>query len=392
MNRSLPHKVILISLLIGIHCPLHGQEKYLIEDIEVQYNINHAINSMYNFDFETAAKEYRWLEQSYPWHPLPYFLLGLNEWWKILPNLHITAHDKAFLSHMKIAKTKAEVLYKKGAWQAESIIFLLLIHGLKGRFYGEREEWISAIIETRQAIKYLKKAREGDYLSIETLAGEGLYNYYIEWLPSHQRVARYLRLFFERGDKEKGIKQLEEAAYNAFYTRIEAQHFLAAILDGEKKYPEALRMMAYLTEKYPNNGYFQREYANMLYKAKKFDECKVVSEDMLRKVREQKPGYGASQGRYAHFFLGQLYESSPMGLAAAVSHYEQVVRYATAMQILSYSYTIVSILGLARFHEETEGFAQAEERYEQAKDLSKRKSPLRKEAKDGLDRVKRRRR
>ena len=185
---------------------------------------------------------------------------------------------------------------------AESVVFLLLAHGLVGRLHGERSRWILALHTTRKALGYLETAKAFPHLHAEVLVLEGLYNYYVEWLAEHNKVARYLRFFISEGDKKMGMEQLEKAAYNAFYTRVEAQHFLASILDNEKKYPEALRIMSYLVEKYPDNAYFQREYANMLYKSANFSLCRVVSEDMLRKVREDKAGYRASQRRYAELF------------------------------------------------------------------------------------------
>ena len=367
MDALLLYGVAAGAALLLFCAPLRAQQKSLIEDIEVQYNINSAINSMYNFDFDTAAKEYRWLEQSHSWHPLPSFLQGLNEWWKILPNLHVKTHDKAFLAHMEEAKERAKKLYKQKEWRAEGVVFLSLVHGLRARFYGERKQWITSLGALRKALKYLKEAQRNDYLHTETLIGSGLYNYYAEWLPENHKMARYFRFLFEKGDKKKGLEQLEKAAYNAFYTRIEARHFLASILDGASKHTEAVRLMSYLTGQYPNNGYFQREYANMLYKSKDFTRCQAVSEDMLQKVLSEQPGYGASQGRYAHFFLGQFYETSPLGLAAAVPHYEQVVGYAEEMDALSYSYTVAALLGLAEFYEQAGDRNRAKKKYREAK-------------------------
>ena len=54
----------------------------LITDITVQIEATQALNDLYNFKFEKAEQQFRWFKQKYSWHPLPYFLLGLSEWWK----------------------------------------------------------------------------------------------------------------------------------------------------------------------------------------------------------------------------------------------------------------------------------------------------------------------
>ncbi|MCH9029075.1 MAG: tol-pal system protein YbgF, partial [Bacteroidetes bacterium] len=61
------------------------EQKILISDMKIQIETTEAVNNLYNFKFEKAEMQFRWLLQKYDWHPLPYFLLGLSEWWKILP-------------------------------------------------------------------------------------------------------------------------------------------------------------------------------------------------------------------------------------------------------------------------------------------------------------------
>ena len=48
----------------------------LIADMQLQIEINQAMNDLYNFKFDKAEQQFRWLKQKYSWHPLPYFLEG----------------------------------------------------------------------------------------------------------------------------------------------------------------------------------------------------------------------------------------------------------------------------------------------------------------------------
>ncbi len=85
----------------------------LISDVNMQLECSQALNDMYNFKFEKAEKQMQWFKKKYAWHPLPYFLLGLNEWWKIEPNSRITIYDDRFLSYMDSAILVAENLHDK---------------------------------------------------------------------------------------------------------------------------------------------------------------------------------------------------------------------------------------------------------------------------------------
>ena len=72
----------------------------LITDMIVQIEATEAMNAMYNFDFKEASKQYRWLMQKYPDSPLSYFLLGLSEWWKMIPNSDVKIYDDSFHYYM----------------------------------------------------------------------------------------------------------------------------------------------------------------------------------------------------------------------------------------------------------------------------------------------------
>ena len=61
---------------------LYGKVREL-EKLDIQIESTSAINKMYNYQFEEAEKEFRWLSGEYKDHPLPIFLLGLSLWWKI---------------------------------------------------------------------------------------------------------------------------------------------------------------------------------------------------------------------------------------------------------------------------------------------------------------------
>ncbi len=67
-------------------------------------------------------------------------------------------------------------------------------------------------------------------------------------------------------DKALGLKQLKEVSYNAFYTRTEAMVWLMRILNNyENDQPRAFQLAQYLHTSYPDNPYFHRYYARMLY-------------------------------------------------------------------------------------------------------------------------------
>ena len=55
----------------------------LLSDKQVQLECTQALSDLYNFKFQRAEAEFQDLKVRYGWHPLPYFLMGLIDWWKI---------------------------------------------------------------------------------------------------------------------------------------------------------------------------------------------------------------------------------------------------------------------------------------------------------------------
>ena len=85
--------------------------KYLLLDKGLQFRITKAINSMYNFDFPTAERDYAVLAIQYPNHPLPEFLVALGYWWRIEVDVTNEKYDATFVKYLDRAISKAEVMF-----------------------------------------------------------------------------------------------------------------------------------------------------------------------------------------------------------------------------------------------------------------------------------------
>ncbi|MEM9389761.1 MAG: tol-pal system protein YbgF, partial [Bacteroidota bacterium] len=248
----------------------------LIADMQLQIEINQAMNDLYNFKFDKAEQQFRWLKQKYSWHPLPYFLEGLSEWWKIMPNMNNRSHDEKFMAHMDTVILISENLFKKKEHKIEASFFLAAAYGFKGRLLSseERRNWRKSATAGKNALKYMEYSKEHHELSPELLFGDALYNYFREWVPENYPLLKPIMLFFPKGDKKLGIEQLKKVSYNAFYTRTEAQVFLMRILNSyENDRQRALQIGEYLHQTYPDNPYFHRYYARLLYSSGKFSRA-----------------------------------------------------------------------------------------------------------------------
>ena len=361
----------------------------LLEDAMLQIEATEAMNAMYNFQFEQAEAAFTTLKNKYQGHPLPFLLLGLNTWWKIVPEMEDSTHDKTFIAYMDTATHLAKRLYKKDKNNYEATFFLAAAHAFKGYLYGEKNYWIKAAVAGKEALKYLELTKKKKHLGAELLFGDALYNYYSAWIYENYPSLRFLKSLFKVGKKESGIAQLRAVARNAFYTRTEAQYFLLRILtDEEEKYEEALELAGYLTKTFPNNPVFERYYAKLLYITGKFTEAEQVALRVVEKVDQEIAGYGPTTGRYAGFFLGYIYTwQNKIDLAKYFYHKSK--KWAEAANAITAGYYFHTLLALGHIAQQEDSTQLARGYYRKVKKTSKRKGKVHQQAKKRLSQLSR---
>jgi len=361
-----------------------NKDHLLISDVGIQIETTAALNNMYNFKFNAAAAQFKWLRNEYQDHPLPYFLLGLNEWWKIMPNQEVEIYDEAFLSYMDSAIEKAEDLYNVDSTKIEGAFFLSAAYGFEARLHSDRSNWIRAAAYGNKALNYLEDCRVGKELSPELKFGDGLFNYFSVWIRDNYPNLRPLLFIFDKGDKDLGLEQLREVAHNAFYTRIEAQYWLMRILfSEERQYQKAMVIAEYLNKMFPDNAYFHRYYARMLYSSGEAMKAKYECEEILRKIDEGYPGYEETSGRWAAYFLGSIWESSRND-QNALRYFQMAADYGEEIEAYESGYYLYALLGVARIYKRNGDEKKAKEYLKMIKKYAKRKHPAHKQAREYL--------
>ena len=356
---------------------------WLLMDKDIQLELDGAVGNIYNFKYNKAEKQFRSLRRRYPNHPMPYFLLGLSTWWKIMPtNFQTLQYDKVFFAYMDTAVTKAERLYDIDNNNYEASFFLSASYGFIARLHGERHDWRKATVNAKRSLNYLRKSQEANDLSPEFVFGQALFNYYAVWIGENYPLLRPVLLFFPKGDRKLGMQQLRTVASNGFYTGTEARVFLMRILKNEENNAEeALPVSRYLASTYPDNGYFQRIYAQLAYDQGEFADCERVSREILDKINKGMPGYEGISGRYASYFLGYLMQNRYRDIIKAKDYYQRCIVFAESTGDTSGGFYLFANMNLARLAVKDKDGATAKRYYNVIVDKAEHKSEQYKEAK-----------
>ncbi|GAB3197946.1 tetratricopeptide (TPR) repeat protein [Pontibacter aydingkolensis] len=337
----------------------------LLLNKDVQYELEGAVDNMYNFKYALAEKQFKSIRRRYPEHPLPYFLMGLSQWWKIVPtNIQTLKYDDLFFSYMDSTIQKAEKMYDQDNKDFEASFFMAAAYGFTARLHSERSNWRKATVASKRSLEYMERAKAGNGLSPEFLFGEALFNYYAVWIHENYTMLRPVLAFFPDGDKRLGLKQLRYVANTGFYTGTESKTFLMKIYSNEEgNLNEALKVSQDLALKYPDNAYFQRFYARLLFVQGHFTRAERISEDILAKIAQDMPGYEAVSGRYASYILAYINQNKYRDFEKAKKHYQDAIMYAEMSNERESGYFINSYLNLARIADQQKDVVTAKRYY-----------------------------
>jgi hypothetical protein len=369
---------------VQAQAPGTANSPYLLLDRGLQYRITKSINSMYNFDFATAERDFAVIMYQYPEHPLPDFLMAISYWWRIEINVDNKRYDNIFIQYLDRANAKAEKMLDQNPKNKEAAFFLAAGHGFQGRLYSERKSWTKATFAGKNALKYMEMSRGEEEFNPELLLGDALFNYFSVWIPEHYPLLKPVLALFPKGNKKLGLTQLEKVASTAFYTRVEAQYFLFRLYGSEENKPEdALRIVEYLHEKFPNNPYFHRSYARYLYTTGKWTQAMQESLEILDRLERKQFGYEATSGRYAAFYLGEYYYRTGNTIEAK-RYYSKTATIGEESESQESGYYLFSLISLGKIATAEKNKALAKTYFNQVKRYAKRKHPAHQEARDFL--------
>ena len=335
------------------------QHEVLLANRAIQIEATQAINNMYNFKYDAAERDFKWLTVKYPEHPIGFFLLGLNEWWKIVPDTKDESHDDKFIANMDRAIDLADEMLDDDDGDKEAAFFQAAAYAFKGRLHSERGSWIKAAWDGKQAMKYLDKCRGFGDFSPELAIGDGLYNYYSKWIPENYPSLKPMLIFFHKGVKAQGIKQLEYVASNAFYTRMEAKYFLMQIYSMENQHQKAYFEAVQMHAMYPDNSFFHRYAARTAFMLGKSEEAEKLAEELLANVNLAKYGYESTAGRYAAYILGYINYNYKRDLPKAKEYYQKTIDFALQNDSKESGYFLGATLTLGKIASAEKDYVKA---------------------------------
>lgn len=196
--------------------------------------------------------------------------------------------DREFRALMTAAKNKALNLVNANRTDPYAKYYLGAVHSILAAYEAStaRKFWSamrngSKGIDAHQQVLKLKPDYYDAYLSV------GLYDYVIGNLPFP--VKALIAMGGVRGNKERGIKQLNSIIEHNADNADDARVMLIGIYQNENKPEEALKILKDFTTRYPNNFLFRLELASVLSQLNRKDEAFAAFDALVKEAGTNSP-------------------------------------------------------------------------------------------------------
>ncbi len=258
---------------------LNGQ---ILSDTAAINLLKKGVDDIYGFRFREATVAGQKLSRAYPGHPVIHLYSGMLTYWSNHPltpgNKLSDAYEKSMTACIRLSEEEQDIDN-----YAEYLLANLGARGMLLMYYADNNLQSKINPMVIDTYRYIRESFNYTTVYPDFNFFTGLYNYYREAYPEAHPIYKVLAFLFPRGDKVKGISEMQNAALNSIMLRAEAYSFLSYIfMNFENNYQRALPYTKGLYEIHPANLPYTAGYIKNLLLLGKYDEA----EDLMKSVED----------------------------------------------------------------------------------------------------------
>jgi hypothetical protein len=304
--------------------------------------VKKGINFVYNQQFSNAREIYNRINNMYPEHPVVLFFRGMITFWENYPLIPNSPTRYSFEEdmHTCIELSKKNV---EPAYEAEYLLANLCARGILLTFYANNNLSSDVFPLTTSSYQYIRQSFDHTSDFSDFYFFTGLYNYYREVYPKVHPLYKPLALLFPKGDRIKGLLELQTSATNSVLLKAESYSILSWLfMNYENNYSQAFNYSKGLHELYPANLEYLAEYIKNLLLMKMYDDA----ENLIRSSgRGENNGYFKAQ---LSIFRGILEEKKYHDNKLSQEYYNMGIRDIAVFGVYGDEFAAYAYFGLSR--------------------------------------------
>ena len=197
-------------------------------------------------------------------------------------------------ARLKTNPTDTVALYAQG-----------IAYGLRSDYFWVVEKsWYDSLRDATSARKAHNRVAELEPNNVDARLVQGLHDYIIGSLPWHYRMMGFLVGF--HGDKEKGMRIVQDVAQNGKLDKVDAEIFLCALYRRENHPDQAVPVVEDLIRRFPRNYILRLELSVMYSMAGDKAHGLEAVEEAARLKRSHAPGFDRMPWEKVYYQEGSI--------------------------------------------------------------------------------------
>jgi len=213
--------------------------------------------------------------------------------------------EKRILDEITKAMTLAEAQLKKSPNDTAAMYAAGIAYGLRSNyFWVVKKAWHDALRDATAARKLHNRITELEPNNVDARLVQGLHDYVVGSLPWGYKMLGFMVGI--KGDKEKGIRTVQDVARNGRLNRVDAEIFLCALYRRENQAKLAVPLVQELIRRYPRNYLLRLELGQMYSTSGDGVHGLQAVDEVARLKAAQTPGFDRLPWEKIYFQQGSI--------------------------------------------------------------------------------------
>jgi hypothetical protein len=339
-------KVVLKFLILSFFLGTTSLNAQILKDTVSLNLIKKFVDCIYNLQFSEADQIRIKVSKYHPGHPLIYMLNGMTTYWEHYPLLTTSPERSSFENDLRKCIELSENKHNASD-KAEYLLTDLCARGMLLLFYSDNDLSMDVIPLASSTYQYIRQAFDYPDIYADFNFFTGIYNYYREAYPDAHPVYKALAFLFPKGNKNKGISELQNASLNSIFLKAESSSFLSNIcINFENDFENGLKYSKTLHELYPANLQYFSDYIRNMLLRKQYDEAEKLIDYYSHMISNK---YFLAQ---LSVFYGIIEEKKYHNAEKAMEFYNRGVREISLFGDFGNDFAAYAYFGLSRLSDD----------------------------------------
>jgi tetratricopeptide (TPR) repeat protein len=231
--------------------------------------------------------------------------------------------EKRFLDELSLAISLAEDRLRANRNDTAALYALGISYGLRCNYYWVvKKAWRDSLKDANASRRCHNRISELDPNNVDARLVQGLHDYIVGSLPWSYRMLGFMIGF--HGDKEKGIRTVQDVAAHGNLNRLDASIFLCALYRRENQTRRAIPLVEELIQRFPRNYLLRLELSQMYSLAGDKEHALEAVEQIAALKTRHAPGYDRVPWEKIYFQQGTI-EFWYRDFERSLDHFKRVI-------------------------------------------------------------------